>query len=326
MCEPEDYSSPQAAALLSAGPVMIATLPPPAAGLDLPDSSRSDREQSPGDDDSPPASGPFSRPTRPRGPRPGNPSNSMASRSLRTRESNWKIDRVADYGYRYYDPLTGRWPSRDPIGEDGGLNLYGFVGNHPTISSDRFGLYQNKDEALNAARDAVGIKSSNSRITGLAEVEAYLPKPPYVFNPGPMSGSDAVLYWLNEPGPDVPRFSTGVAGVEYSATVFCCPNRLGDHYGYRGPLRGKLPSRGELIGGLLGSVEINGWPDGCNPVAFIHSHTMTQLFVNNDGALSSSTNFLPNNGGPASDDLAIGGNAERYLVHEYVGVYFLVKY
>ena len=21
------------------------------------------------------------------------------------------------YGYRYYDPLTGRWPSRDPIGE-----------------------------------------------------------------------------------------------------------------------------------------------------------------------------------------------------------------
>ena len=31
------------------------------------------------------------------------------------------------YGYRFYDPLTGRWPSRDPIGEDGGINLYGFV-------------------------------------------------------------------------------------------------------------------------------------------------------------------------------------------------------
>ena len=36
---------------------------------------------------------------------------------------------VAYYGYRYYDPQTGRWPSRDPIGEDGGVNLYGFVGN-----------------------------------------------------------------------------------------------------------------------------------------------------------------------------------------------------
>ena len=33
------------------------------------------------------------------------------------------------YGYRYYDPVTGRWPSRDPIGEKGGVNLYGFVGN-----------------------------------------------------------------------------------------------------------------------------------------------------------------------------------------------------
>jgi RHS repeat-associated protein len=33
------------------------------------------------------------------------------------------------YGYRWYDPLSGRWPSKDPIEERGGLNLYGFVGN-----------------------------------------------------------------------------------------------------------------------------------------------------------------------------------------------------
>jgi RHS repeat-associated protein len=34
-----------------------------------------------------------------------------------------------NYGYRYYDPKLGRWPNRDPIGERGGVNLYGFVGN-----------------------------------------------------------------------------------------------------------------------------------------------------------------------------------------------------
>ena len=34
------------------------------------------------------------------------------------------------YGYRFYDPATGRWPSRDPIGEKGGVILYGFVGNN----------------------------------------------------------------------------------------------------------------------------------------------------------------------------------------------------
>lgn len=33
------------------------------------------------------------------------------------------------YGYRYYDPRDGRWLSRDPLEEHGGLNLYGFVGN-----------------------------------------------------------------------------------------------------------------------------------------------------------------------------------------------------
>jgi RHS repeat-associated protein len=44
------------------------------------------------------------------------------------------------YGYRYYDPVTGRWPSRDPIGEEGGLNLYGMVGNDPVNFFDYLGL------------------------------------------------------------------------------------------------------------------------------------------------------------------------------------------
>jgi RHS repeat-associated protein len=46
---------------------------------------------------------------------------------------------VANYGYRYYDPATGRWPSRDPIGERGGANLYGFVGNDSISKSDLLG-------------------------------------------------------------------------------------------------------------------------------------------------------------------------------------------
>jgi RHS repeat-associated protein len=52
------------------------------------------------------------------------------------------------YGYRYMDPLTGRWPSRDPIEEKGGENLYGFGDNSINgvdvlggwwISGDRLG-------------------------------------------------------------------------------------------------------------------------------------------------------------------------------------------
>ncbi|NWK55087.1 RHS repeat-associated core domain-containing protein [Verrucomicrobiaceae bacterium N1E253] len=44
------------------------------------------------------------------------------------------------YGYRYYDPVTGRWPSRDPLGERGGLNVYGFVNNDGINITDRLGL------------------------------------------------------------------------------------------------------------------------------------------------------------------------------------------
>ena len=47
---------------------------------------------------------------------------------------------VAYYGYRYYDPVTGRWSSRDPIEELGGLNLYGFVGNHGINKLDYLGM------------------------------------------------------------------------------------------------------------------------------------------------------------------------------------------
>ena len=46
---------------------------------------------------------------------------------------------MAYYGYRYYDPKNGRWPSRDPIGEEGGMNLYGFVGNDPVKRWDLLG-------------------------------------------------------------------------------------------------------------------------------------------------------------------------------------------
>jgi len=53
---------------------------------------------------------------------------------------------VLYYGYRYYDPTTGRWPSRDPIGERGGINLYGMVGNNPINQIDILGLRCLSDE------------------------------------------------------------------------------------------------------------------------------------------------------------------------------------
>ena len=47
---------------------------------------------------------------------------------------------VTGYTYRHYDPQTGRWPSRDPIEEEGGLNLYAFVGNDGVNRVDFLGF------------------------------------------------------------------------------------------------------------------------------------------------------------------------------------------
>ena len=44
------------------------------------------------------------------------------------------------YGHRYYEPELGRFINRDPIEEDGGLNLYGFVGNDPVNFYDYLGM------------------------------------------------------------------------------------------------------------------------------------------------------------------------------------------
>ena len=44
------------------------------------------------------------------------------------------------YGYRFYSPTLGRWLTRDPIEEEGGLNLYGFARNLPLSYVDPFGL------------------------------------------------------------------------------------------------------------------------------------------------------------------------------------------
>ncbi|MES2737888.1 MAG: RHS repeat-associated core domain-containing protein [Verrucomicrobiota bacterium] len=43
------------------------------------------------------------------------------------------------YGYRYYAPEMGRWLSRDPIGEQGGINLYGMCYNDPVNFIDTDG-------------------------------------------------------------------------------------------------------------------------------------------------------------------------------------------
>ncbi|MEI6674693.1 MAG: RHS repeat-associated core domain-containing protein [Verrucomicrobiota bacterium] len=79
------------------------------------------------------------RPSRPGSPGPGNLRKPLACNRLTMNCSGARTMHVACYGYRYYDPLTGRWPSRDLIEEEGGMNLYEFVGNDTVNNLDGLG-------------------------------------------------------------------------------------------------------------------------------------------------------------------------------------------
>jgi hypothetical protein len=48
---------------------------------------------------------------------------------------------LAHTAQAHYDPNIGRWISRDPLEEEGGANLYGFVENSPIDTIDLLGLY-----------------------------------------------------------------------------------------------------------------------------------------------------------------------------------------
>jgi len=74
--------------------------------------------------------GPFGEPIRLTGP---------AANLNPFRFSTKRTDSTTDlvlYEYRAYSPALGRWLSRDPIGEKGGLNLHEFVKNRPIILVD----------------------------------------------------------------------------------------------------------------------------------------------------------------------------------------------
>jgi RHS repeat-associated protein len=70
---------------------------------------------------------------------------------------------------RAYDPYSGRWLSRDPAGEDGGINLYGYADQNPVDKFDPDDLQveifepENYDPAPFVPSDPYSPESTSSR-------------------------------------------------------------------------------------------------------------------------------------------------------------------
>jgi RHS repeat-associated protein len=76
------------------------------------------------------------------------------------REYSWNTG-LYYFRARWYDPITGRWLSNDPIDVLGGLNQYVFVGNNPVNYLDPFGL--DGSNACGSTQNAC----QNASITGI---------------------------------------------------------------------------------------------------------------------------------------------------------------
>ena len=83
----------------------------------------------PGLDGNSPESERISRPGCPTQTPPDISSNCLNTNGMNAKNQPAKSVHVAYYGYRWLDPLTGRWPSRDPFEEEGGVNLHAGCSN-----------------------------------------------------------------------------------------------------------------------------------------------------------------------------------------------------
>jgi hypothetical protein len=214
---------------------------------------------------------------------------------------------VTYYGYRWYDPVTGRWPSRDPIEEEGGINLYGFVNNASTLLVDVLGQYKTRADAVKAAVNLVGSLTKKSREKGLNEFREHFAKN-ITFNDfiDPKTGEiDRDKYWEGISA-DYRVYRHGVYlagkeefhwqdwlhvlfGVEYGVAVFCCDLEDGSvEWMLNTETRGKFPPLRDVQSrGAKGTVDINLTPpEKCkNPrlTDTAHSHKVGYGVINSNG-------------------------------------------
>jgi hypothetical protein len=111
--------------------------------------------------------------------------------------------------HAYFDPTIGRWASRDPIEEKGGLNLYGFVANDPVNHFDRLGQMRWADV----------VAKKNQIESQISKIKCCCTKPiRYKYH---LSGYSGVTYPNGSPVMD-PNSVTGYAVLDSTPDEVAC--------------------------------------------------------------------------------------------------------
>ncbi len=101
---------------------------------------------------------------------------------------------LVNFRMRWYDPIVGRWLSKDPIGLSGGLNLYAFCCNNPMNGIDSFGRCPDDDwmDWIHTGLDIIGTIDPTPVVDG---VNAIIYAIEGSWNNAPMSAVASVPYF-----------------------------------------------------------------------------------------------------------------------------------
>jgi RHS repeat-associated protein len=115
------------------------------------------------------------------------------------------------YGMRYYNSSLGRFISRDPIEEKGGINLYAFCGNGPTNGFDLLGM-----QAATGSADSDNNEMSPQGLDPIGALNNSLSCISNMYN-GDGSG-DWVSNWFNPANFDAPALPDATNAVSATAS------------------------------------------------------------------------------------------------------------
>jgi RHS repeat-associated protein len=199
------------------------------------------------------------------------------------------------YIFRFYDPNTGRWPSRDPIEEDGGINLHGFVGNDGVNEWDRLGETPGQrsktlEEAVKIAASEIGLLTRISRFLGqieyrialasgninlIEDVELFVETGEWVEKPGEIDGHFAYARksFVSERLHGLIQWN-GVFGIEFGSYIYC--EEKGEDFIQSEYIVGNSLDRddyGEINGSVISPTQV-GEDNGHKVKADLHTHNL----------------------------------------------------